>query len=92
MQLEKVTLVRKIGTTGKGIGPAYEDKVSRKGIKFKHLFDKDLLRSRLAISLAEKETLFRDLYKVEYPTLEQEFDKLLLWVKNLNSMQQILFQ
>ncbi|OEZ33485.1 adenylosuccinate synthase [Francisella endosymbiont of Amblyomma maculatum] len=66
----------KIGTTGKGIGPAYEDKISRKGIKFKHLFDKDILRSRLAISLTEKETLFRDLYKVEYPTLEQELDKL----------------
>ncbi|BCD92426.1 adenylosuccinate synthetase [Francisella halioticida] len=66
----------KIGTTGKGIGPAYEDKVSRKAIKFKHLFDKDLLRSRLEISLAEKETLFRDLYNVEYPSIEEEFDRL----------------
>lgn len=66
----------KIGTTGKGIGPAYEDKVSRKGIKFKHLFDKDVLRSRLALSLAEKETLFKDLYKVEYPSLEEEFERL----------------
>ncbi|MDE4976161.1 adenylosuccinate synthetase, partial [Francisella tularensis subsp. holarctica] len=56
--------------------PAYEDKESLKGIKFKHLFDKVLLRSRLAISLGEKETLFIDLYKVEYPTLEQEIDKL----------------
>ncbi|QIW09304.1 adenylosuccinate synthase [Francisella sp. LA112445] len=66
----------KIGTTGKGIGPAYEDKVSRKAIKFKHLFDKDLLRARLEISLAEKETLFRDLYKVEYPSIEEEFERL----------------
>lgn len=66
----------KIGTTGKGIGPAYEDKVSRKGIKFKHLFDKDVLRSRLVLSLAEKETLFKDLYKVEYPSLEEEFERL----------------
>ncbi|MDE5004811.1 adenylosuccinate synthetase, partial [Francisella tularensis subsp. holarctica] len=39
-------------------------------------FDKDFLRTRKAISLAEKQTLFRDLYKVEYPTLEQEIDKL----------------
>ncbi|QEN31054.1 adenylosuccinate synthase [Francisella orientalis] len=66
----------KIGTTGKGIGPAYEDKVSRKGIKFKHLFDKNVLRSRLVLSLSEKETLFRDLYKVEYPSLEEEFERL----------------
>lgn len=66
----------KIGTTGKGIGPAYEDKVSRKGIKFKHLFDKELLRARLEISLSEKETLFRDLYKVEYPSIDEEFERL----------------
>lgn len=66
----------KIGTTGKGIGPAYEDKVSRKGIKFQHLFDKDLLRSRLVAALDEKETLFRDLYKVEYPSVDEEFERL----------------
>ena len=72
---EKST-TEKIGTTGKGIGPAYEDKVSRKGIKFKHLFDKELLRARLEISLSEKETLFRDLYKVEYPSIDEEFERL----------------
>lgn len=66
----------KIGTTGKGIGPAYEDKVSRKGIKFKHLFDRELLRARLEISLSEKETLFRDLYKVEYPSIDEELERL----------------
>ncbi|QIV96658.1 adenylosuccinate synthetase [Allofrancisella inopinata] len=66
----------KIGTTGKGIGPAYEDKVSRKGIKFKHLFDKEQLRTRLVNSLSEKETLFKDLYKVEYPSLEEELERL----------------
>ncbi|GAB4221856.1 MAG: adenylosuccinate synthase [Francisella sp.] len=66
----------KIGTTGKGIGPAYEDKVARKGIKFKHLFDKEVLRSRLAVSLAEKEILFKELYKVEYPSLDQELERL----------------
>ncbi len=37
----------KIGTTGKGIGPAYTDKVSRQGIKFYHIFDDNLLKDRL---------------------------------------------
>ncbi|AXA34512.1 adenylosuccinate synthase [Francisella adeliensis] len=68
--------VEKIGTTGKGIGPAYEDKVSRKGIKFAHLFDKELLRSRLELALIEKEALFKDLYKVDYPSIDEELERL----------------
>lgn len=66
----------KIGTTGKGIGPAYEDKVARKGLKFKHLFDKELLRTRLANSLQEKEILFKDLYKANFPSLDEEVERL----------------
>ena len=41
-----------IGTTGRGIGPAYEDKVSRRGLRVADLFDKDHLAARL-IPLAE---------------------------------------
>jgi len=37
----------KIGTTGRGIGPAYEDKVARRGIRMGDLIDPDLLRARL---------------------------------------------
>jgi adenylosuccinate synthase len=36
-----------IGTTGRGIGPAYEDKVARRGIRFSDLFDEALFRERL---------------------------------------------
>jgi len=49
--------VEKIGTTGKGIGPAYEDKVSRRGIKVKDLFNKDTLVQRLSTGFKEKEIL-----------------------------------
>ena len=76
MLLEKNSTNEKIGTTGKGIGPAYEDKVSRKGIKFKHLFDKEVLRARLEGSLNEKEILFKELYKSEFPSVDEEFDRL----------------
>ncbi len=39
---------KKIGTTGRGIGPSYEDKVGRRGIRICDLFDKDELSSKLS--------------------------------------------
>jgi adenylosuccinate synthase len=66
----------KIGTTGKGIGPAYEDKVSRHGIKVKDLFDKDTLLKKLSIGFNEKAVLFKHLYLMEIPPLDQEVDRL----------------
>ncbi len=66
----------KIGTTGKGIGPGYEDKVSRRGIKFSDLFDYDMLLAKLSRNFEEKEILFKHLYKVEYPTPELEAKEL----------------
>lgn len=66
----------KIGTTGRGIGPAYEDKVSRKGIKLKDLLDIDILKAKLAHNFEEKEVLFNHLYKIEYPSVEEEAARL----------------
>jgi len=66
----------KIGTTGKGIGPAYEDKTSRLGIKLKDLMDRDILLQKLKINMQEKEILFKHLYNVEFPSVEEEADKL----------------
>jgi len=66
----------KIGTTGKGIGPAYEDKISRKGIKLKDLLDYDTLLEKLQANLIEKESLFKNLYECEYPTAEEEATRL----------------
>ncbi|MFQ5802695.1 MAG: adenylosuccinate synthase [Candidatus Methylomirabilales bacterium] len=45
---------RPIGTTGRGIGPAYSDKVARLGIRIGDLFDPALFRERLGANLAEK--------------------------------------
>lgn len=44
----------KIGTTGRGIGPCYEDKVARSGIRMCDLIDKDILRERLEAIMPEK--------------------------------------
>lgn len=66
----------KIGTTGKGIGPAYEDKVSRRAVKVKDLLDKDTLVKRLSSGYAEKAIIFKHLYQVEFPTIEEEVERL----------------
>jgi adenylosuccinate synthase len=52
----------KIGTTGRGIGPCYEDKAARVGVRAGDLEDLDLLRAKIARALKEKNALLRDLY------------------------------
>lgn len=44
----------KIGTTGRGIGPAYEDKIAREGIRVGDLFDETVFRKKLEANLAAK--------------------------------------
>lgn len=73
----------KIGTTGKGIGPAYEDKVSRRGIKVKDLLDKDTLVRRLSTGYAEKAILFKHLYQIDIPTIESEVERLYKYGQSL---------
>jgi adenylosuccinate synthase len=55
----------KIGTTGRGIGPAYEDKVSRIGIRAGDLFDKNVLYRKIKAALKEKNALMTHLYGSE---------------------------
>lgn len=66
----------KIGTTCKGIGPAYEDKIARRAIKVKDLLDKEVLFHKLSIALEEKMFLFQNFYKTEVPTIESEVERL----------------
>ncbi|MCL4427450.1 MAG: adenylosuccinate synthase [Deltaproteobacteria bacterium] len=49
-----------IGTTGRGIGPTYEDKVARLGIRAIDLLNKDLLYKKIVLSLKEKNYLFKN--------------------------------
>ena len=52
----------KIGTTGRGIGPAYMDKAARTGIRMVDLLDEETLRMRLEAVLAEKNEILVKLY------------------------------
>jgi adenylosuccinate synthase len=52
----------RIGTTGRGIGPAYADKVARTGIRVQDLFDPGILRQKLDLTLREKNQLLTKVY------------------------------
>ncbi|HKL89435.1 MAG TPA: adenylosuccinate synthetase, partial [Salinibacter sp.] len=54
-----------IGTTGRGIGPAYTDKFARTGIRVVDLLDRDVLRQKLRRSIEEKNAILRDIYDAE---------------------------
>ncbi|MEO8222170.1 MAG: adenylosuccinate synthase, partial [Specibacter sp.] len=53
---------RAIGTTGRGIGPAYMDKVARLGIRVQDLFDESILRQKVEGSLKQKNQLLVKVY------------------------------
>jgi len=54
--------VDKIGTTGRGIGPAYVDKFNRKGIRIVDLLDRELFEKKLRLNIREKNVLLEKLY------------------------------
>ena len=65
----------KIGTTIKGIGPAYMDKAARVGIRIADLLDKDIFRERLERNLAEKNRLFEKLYDSTPISIDDIFEE-----------------
>ncbi|MFJ8064289.1 adenylosuccinate synthase [Psychrobacillus sp. NPDC096426] len=61
----------KIGTTGKGIGPAYMDKAARVGIRIADLLDYGVFKEKLDQNLAEKNRMFEKFYETEGFTVEE---------------------
>ncbi|MHB9098333.1 MAG: adenylosuccinate synthase, partial [Syntrophales bacterium] len=58
-------LGKKIGTTGRGIGPAYEDKIERVGIRLCDLLDEELFREKLDRNVEEKNFYLTKLFAEE---------------------------
>lgn len=71
-----------IGTTGRGIGPAYMDKFARTGIRMVDLLDRDTLRAKLTHAIEAKNNLLRSVYGAEELNVDAivdeyvEFDRL----------------
>ncbi len=72
-----------IGTTGRGIGPAYEDRVARCGIRVQDLSEPETLRERLRITLAERNFLLKELYGRPALDLEELHARALRWGEQL---------
>ncbi|RLC24165.1 MAG: adenylosuccinate synthase [Deltaproteobacteria bacterium] len=61
---------QKIGTTGRGIGPCYEDKATRRGVRFCDLFDFDFFKEKVNTILEEKNFYLKSYFKTQ--TIEPE--------------------
>ncbi len=68
----------KIGTTGRGIGPAYQDKAARLGVRIGDLFRPEYLRDRVIAALAPKNVLLKHLYDEE----PVDIDETVAWYLN----------
>jgi adenylosuccinate synthase len=68
-----------IGTTKRGIGPAYADRAARSGIRMADLIDPPALRSRLQRALPEKNALLQHVYGLEPFELEELYDAAIAW-------------
>ena len=73
---EKSAGHEKIGTTGRGIGPAYEERASRTALLFGDLFNQESLRGKLEVALKEKNFLLEKFYG-EKPVSVDEMMKLI---------------
>jgi adenylosuccinate synthase len=72
-----------IGTTGRGIGPAYEDRVTRVGVRMHDLLDPDTLTDRLRQLLDERNFLLGRLYGWKTPDPEELYSIALGWGERL---------
>lgn len=62
---------RRIGTTGRGVGPAYVDKAARVGIRMADLLDEPLFRAKLDANIREKNKLLREIYDAQTFSVEE---------------------
>jgi len=77
---------KKIGTTGRGIGPAYEDKVARRGIRIGELFDKEHLAARLRDVMEYHNFMLRNYYQAEEVDFQKTLDSLLDYAEQIRPM------
>ncbi|MDR1851840.1 MAG: adenylosuccinate synthase [Propionibacteriaceae bacterium] len=77
---------RKIGTTGRGIGPAYSDKVNRLGIRIQDLLDEKILRQKVEASLEQKNHLLVKVYNRAAIRPDEVAEHLLSYTERLAPM------
>lgn len=68
---------QKIGTTGRGIGPSYADKIARSGVRAGDFADEVRLREKLKANFEEKKKILKCLYDYDLPEFEGMWQKLM---------------
>ena len=76
-----------IGTTGRGIGPVYEDKVARRAVHVMDLFEEDLFRSKLTSLTTYHNFLLEKLYESEGADLEGTYKD---WMNHFNKIKNLI--
>jgi adenylosuccinate synthase len=76
----------KIGTTGRGIGPTYADKMSRVGIRVQDLFDEDVLRAKVSGALNLKNQILVKIYNRKAVDVETVVTELRAYADRLQPM------
>lgn len=80
--LEEAALAgRKVGTTGKGIGPCYSDKAARRGVRIGELFEEGVLDRKLRIMAEDYKRRYGEL--MEYD-VDEELARFTVWKLSLN--------
>ncbi|GLY07208.1 MULTISPECIES: adenylosuccinate synthase [Actinoplanes] len=80
---ERFLGARRIGTTGRGIGPTYADKMNRIGIRVQDLFDESILRQKVTAALAFKNQVLSKIYNRSAVKGEEVVQELLSYVERL---------
>ncbi|MBF4554252.1 adenylosuccinate synthase [Corynebacterium suicordis] len=77
---------RAIGTTGRGIGPAYSDKVSRVGIRAQDLLDESILRQKIESALEQKNQILVKIYNRKAVDVDEVVEYFLSFADRLRPM------
>ena len=77
---------RAIGTTGRGIGPTYADKINRIGIRVQDLFDESILRQKVEAALVTKNNLLAKVYNRASIKVDETVAELLSYVDRIRPM------
>ena len=77
---------RKLGTTGRGIGPTYADKMSRVGIRVQDLFDESILRQKVEAALAVKNQILIKIYNRRIVEVDEVLDEFKKYADRLRPM------
>ncbi|MDT5030138.1 MAG: adenylosuccinate synthase [Actinoplanes sp.] len=83
---ERYLGARRIGTTGRGIGPTYADKMNRLGVRIQDLFDESILRQKVEAALSFKNQVLSKIYNRSAIKPDEVITELLSYVERLRPL------